>query len=90
MSARGAVMISASELDQNKTKTGGADNMKKTNENIHRTCINYASDIEKKLIASEAEVARLREALRVVADTALDTFNRVAVLGQELNALKNK
>lgn len=52
--------------------------------------INHASELGEKLKASEAEVARLREALRVVADTALDAFNRVAVLGQELNALKNK
>ena len=48
------------------------------------------SDVRGRLSKSEAEVARLREALRVVADTALDAFNRVAVLGQELNALKNK
>jgi hypothetical protein len=61
-------------------KEGGADKMK--SETI--------SDVRVKLSKSEAEVARLREALRVVADTALDAFNRVAVLGQELNALKNK
>jgi|APGre2960657423_1045063.scaffolds.fasta_scaffold26617_4 hypothetical protein len=52
--------------------------------------VDHSLDLEKKLKASEAEVARLKEALKHVAGEALDSYRRVALLGEEVNKLRGK